>query len=81
MKAEKWLSEAGPQLLALIEKEPERNADVYVVGEGEAERGVRSPHKEQRQSSGHCMVAMKGIRQVTVKDWKKKKKVEMWVYI
>lgn len=35
--------------------------------------GVRLPHKEQRLSSSQCTVAMKGIRQVTVKVWKKKR--------
>lgn len=41
------MSEAGPRLLALIEKEPERNADVYVVGEEEAERGYGHPTRSK----------------------------------
>ena len=37
------MSEAGPRLLALIEKEPEMN----VVGEGEAGRGYDHPTRSK----------------------------------
>lgn len=46
------MSEAGPRLLDLIKKEPERNADVYVEGKGErrtllAERGYDHPTRSK----------------------------------
>lgn len=76
MKAEKWLSEAGPWLVDLIEREPERNADVHVEGEWEvrtlsAERGYSHLAWSRGDHPSWFTVAMKRIRQVTAKGSKK----------